>query len=128
MKIKLSKAQWEGIGKKAGWIKSAQPDFDHRDPKNYAPGQTPYTDEEWSKVRKMIGDAANAEAGIPIEELGDDTVSRRRHIKVTMSDGDVINTEINGTKKEIEDYYLKNNFVKQDEKTMHHGVKVEFLK
>jgi hypothetical protein len=23
MKIKLSKSQWEGIGKKAGWIKSA---------------------------------------------------------------------------------------------------------
>ena len=24
MKIKLSKSQWEGIGKKAGWIKTAE--------------------------------------------------------------------------------------------------------
>ena len=59
--------------------------------------------------------------------VGDDNLSRRRTVKVTMSDGDVITTEINGTKKEIEDYYLKHNFVKDDEVTMHHGVKVEFL-
>lgn len=26
MKIKLSKSQWEGIGRKAGWIKTAAPD------------------------------------------------------------------------------------------------------
>jgi hypothetical protein len=56
-----------------------------------------------------------------------DDISRRRTVKVTMSDGDVITTEINGTKKEIEDYYLKNDFVKEDETTMHRGVKVEFL-
>jgi hypothetical protein len=26
MKIKISKSQWEGIGKKAGWMKTAAPD------------------------------------------------------------------------------------------------------
>jgi len=27
MKIKLSKSQWEGIGKKAGWMKKANEDY-----------------------------------------------------------------------------------------------------
>ena len=140
MKITISKTQWETMGKQAGWMKQASPsDFNHRDPKNYAPGQTPYTDEEWSKVRKMVGDAANAEGTISIEELDkepelkDDMTYKRRHIKVTMSDGDVINTEINGTKKEIMDYYLPNGKGIDQDYDMHnpnkvrHPVKVEFI-
>ncbi|MFA5314221.1 MAG: hypothetical protein WC375_13045 [Methanomassiliicoccales archaeon] len=104
MKITLSKAKWEEIGKKAGWFKSAQiiPDD------GFADGGEAYTDEEMAMIE-------------------DDNTSRRRTVKVTFNDGDTISTGINGSKKEIEDYYLKHEFVKQDETTMHHGVKVEFL-
>ncbi len=59
-KIKISEKEWNLIGHKAGWIKESQFEFDHRDPKNYAPGQTPYTDEQWGKVRKMIKDDAHS--------------------------------------------------------------------
>ena len=50
-----------------------------------------------------------------------------RPVRVTFSDGDVMTTNINGSNEEIEQYYLTNDFVKDDETTMHHGVKVEFL-
>ena len=114
MKIKLSRNQWEEMGKKAGWMKTSaeSPDksFDHRDPKNYAPGQTPYTDSEWEKVRKMISDAAEEDPG----ELGeaealkesDDSISRRRSIKINFNNGDYLTTDITGTKKDILKYYL----------------------
>jgi hypothetical protein len=59
MKTKLTKSHWQFIGTKAGWIKESQNEFDHRDPKNYAPGQTPYTDEEWSKVKELIKDESH---------------------------------------------------------------------
>lgn len=59
MKTKLTKSHWKFIGEQAGWIKIAQSNFDHKDPKNYAPGQTPYTDEEWAKVKDLIDDAAH---------------------------------------------------------------------
>jgi hypothetical protein len=94
------------------------------------PGQTPYTEEELKAVRKLVSDAALGDPG----EQGEsavlkeaDEVSKRRPVRVTFNDGDIVTTEINGTRKEIEDYYLKHNFVKEDETTMHHGVKVEFL-
>lgn len=58
---------------------------------------------------------------------GDDSVNRRRSVRVLLDDGDVITTEINGTKQEITNYYLDNQFVAQDETTMRSGVKVEFL-
>jgi len=104
MKIKLSRAKWEEMGRRAGWIKKADfMNFDHKDPKNYAPGQTPYTDEEWKSVSKMIGDAA--QANLAGEEY-DDAVSRRRTVKVTFSDGDTTTTDINGTVAEIKNYYL----------------------
>lgn len=57
-----------------------------------------------------------------------DDVSRRRHIKVTFEDGDTIETPINGTKKEIEDYYVGNYFnmgVENDK--MVKAISVEFL-
>ena len=80
------------------------------------------------KITKQQWVEAGTQAGwLKVSDMNDDAVSRRRAVRVTMSDGDVITTEINGTKKEIEDYYLKNEFVKADEKTMHRGTNVEFL-
>ena len=51
MKIKLSKKQWELVGKKAGWIKKAQiiPDD------GIADGGEPYTDEEMDLMEKENG-------------------------------------------------------------------------
>jgi hypothetical protein len=40
----------------------------------------------------------------------DDRKRRRREVKVTFKNGDVINTAINGTKEEVENYYLNNKF------------------
>ena len=98
MKIKLSKEKWKEVGKQAGWMKQAGP-----------------------------YDATMGYSGKDLASDIDAAKSRRRTVKVTMSDGDTITTGINGTKQEIIDYYTKHDFVKQDEKTMHHGVNVEFL-
>lgn len=48
MKIKISKSQWQLIGKKAGWIKEAQVIPDD----GYADGGEPYTDEEMDLMEK----------------------------------------------------------------------------
>jgi len=48
MKIKLSKSQWEFIGKKAGWMKTAIIPDD-----GYADGGEPYTDEEMELMKKQ---------------------------------------------------------------------------
>ena len=121
-KIKMSKKEWSDIGKKAGWMKKAQ--FEE----NMMPGQTSYTNDERDKLHGMVGDAATAIDQIGEEELdNDDNVSRRRTVKVHLSDGDIITTGINGTKQEIEDYYKNNEFVAEDEVTMRSGVQVEFL-
>jgi len=48
VKIKFSKAQWEGIGKKAGWMKMAIIKDD-----GIADGGTPYTDEEMDLMEKQ---------------------------------------------------------------------------
>ena len=49
MKIKLSKAQWEFIGKKARWMKKAVINDDgYAD--SYADGREPYTDEEMDLI------------------------------------------------------------------------------
>ena len=187
MKIKLSKSQWEEMGKKAGWMpeprecncgsgKIQEPAYDARGifltnvcPKcrskklskyrqdvlenpsyeadepiepeaksvkkikiaqfeeKMMPGQTSYTDEEKKMRDSLISDSVKAEDKVGINVLDDDNISRRRTVKVTMSDGDTITTGINGTKKEIEDYYLKNWFTKQDENTRTRGIKVDFL-
>ena len=58
----------------------------------------------------------------------DSNVSRRRVVKVTFDDGDSLVTQINGTKDEITEYYMMNDFVLQDEDTTHRGIFVEFLK
>jgi len=98
MKIKLSKSQWELVGRKAGWIKQSK--FEEK----MIPGQTPYTPEEKAKLYSLVGDAAKGDQG---EEFDDnDPYIKMRPIRVTFNDGDVIETNINGTKKEILKYYL----------------------
>jgi len=131
------------MGKKAGWIKTAE-EIKASDlfSKFLQEGKTPQ--ESAFEILDVLTNGAFASVEEPrrseminqvIEKFNkkpigtnDDNVSRRRSIKVTFDDGDVVHTEINGTKKEVEDYYYKNDFVKNDEKTMHHGVLVEFLK
>ena len=123
MKIKLSKNQWESIGKKAGWITASE--------SGMIPGQTPYTPEEKEKLNSLISDAAEGDPG---EAYEDDLISRRRVVKVTFSDGDSLQTWINGTKQEILKHYLPygNRGVDQDydnanPEKLRHPVKVEFL-
>lgn len=98
MKIKLSKTQWEQLGKKAGWMKESQ-----------APKE----------------DDAN--------------VSRRRHVKVFFSDGDYLETPINGTVPEILEYYMPwkdkdgkprgpdQDYSNANPNALRHVVNVEFL-
>ncbi len=57
--------------------------------------------------------------------------TQKRNVRVVFEDGNYIDTTINGTKKEIKDYYLNNYFNFGDtEETPHDimlkGVKVEF--
>lgn len=103
----------------------------------YAPGQTPYTPEELALHKKLISDALKGDPGEEGEGSAfkeDDNVSRRRVVKVTFSDGDYLQTWINGTKKEIMKYYMPygNRGPEQDYDDAHpektrHVVKVEFL-
>jgi len=61
MKIKISKSQWEKIGKTAGWTKNAQiiPDD------GFADGRERYTDEEMDLIEKQKVDAIKAENDRP---------------------------------------------------------------
>ena len=101
--VRMSKKEWQDIGKKAGWMKKAQ--------------------EIGGELDSMLSENPFENSDQNLE----DKVSRRRSVEVTLSDGEVIRTEINGTKEEIEKYYLNNEFVAQDENTMRKGVSVEFL-
>jgi hypothetical protein len=49
MKIKISKSQWEKIGKKAGWMKTAQIINDD----GFADGGARYTDEEMDLMERQ---------------------------------------------------------------------------
>lgn len=121
MKITISKSQWEEMGRKAGWTKKVA-----FKPPNMMPGQTPYTEEERKQLNELVGQASEGDPG---ERNEDDFISRRRVVKVTFNDGDVVQTPINGTKKEIEDYYLNQEPTDTwGEKRMHKPIKVEFLK
>jgi hypothetical protein len=53
----------------------------------------------------------------------------RRHIKVYFNNGDIIETEINGTKQEIANYYFQNEFNlgSGGNDLMVRATKVEFL-
>jgi hypothetical protein len=211
MKIKLSKSQWEGIGKKAGWMPDEKEEsqkwwgslsinemkaltrkyytdphitwsFVNQTPSlvediyqkenngktSEAPNNKTAASQKTTKPQNVIDAPKDIKAsdlfkkflqegkkpGQAAEELLDilttgtfaaieepkkteminnviekfsNDISRRRYVKVTMSDGDTITTWINGTKKEIEDHYLNHYSVKSDEKTMRRGVHVEFL-
>ena len=136
MKIKLSRTQWELVGKKAGWMKKAGLDdsknFDYSDPKNYAPGQTPYSKDEWDVVRKLVSDSADANETGEFGELEepDDNVSRNRVVKVIFDNGDSLRTSINGTVPEIRKYYMESGPQDYDmahPEKLRRPVKVEFL-
>lgn len=61
--------------------------------------------------------------------MNDDETSRRRVVKVTFSDGNTVNTDINGTKKEIEDHYIGKEFnFGVDGDVLATGVSVEFIR
>ena len=97
MKIKLSKNQWEQIGKTAGWIKKA---FDL--PEN-ADAIRSKRFQEYDKTMN-----SNVPVGMAPEDTGhhDDNISRKRVVEVTFNNGDKIRTEINGTVENITKYYL----------------------
>jgi hypothetical protein len=80
-----------------------------------ADGGERYTDEE---MDLMEGKAALRDP--------DRKVSRRRFVHVLFDDGQAIGTTINGTKDEIESYYIGQEFEKSDE-TIHKATKVEFI-
>jgi hypothetical protein len=76
MKIKLSKNQWEEMGKKAGWIKTAS-SLDGSSGKNarkiinniiskYSKGL--YRDEYWTPVNSIFSDLRNANIDYTIEK------------------------------------------------------------
>lgn len=69
------------------------------------------------------------EIRVMVESDMDADVSKRRSVKVTFDNGDVITTPINGTKKEIEDYYLNKyfNIGSGEEDEMAKVTGVEFL-
>jgi hypothetical protein len=58
MKIKLSKQQWQLIGKKTGWIKKAQVIPDD----GIADGGTPYTEEEMNLIESKESKNAKIDA------------------------------------------------------------------
>lgn len=82
------------------------------------------TQTQWEDIGKSAG-------WIEKNASEDDHVNRRRSIRVDFDDGDHLNTDINGTKQEIEDYYL--NSEPQDYDINHPDklrkpIKVTFLK
>ena len=135
MKIQLSKVQWEHIGRTAGWFKNpvratlvmdysgdqtvsvltrgskepyfvidGVPDFDLLDKEkiNRYLNETDWTDRGspgWITPR------INAKEFLKDEDLKD-PYKKMRSIRVTFSDGYHFETQINGTKKEILEYYM----------------------
>lgn len=129
MKIKLSKSQWEQVGKTAGWLKVAQVDpLQPIDGVQKAPNSNAkFKKDNRDKIQKSDGINETKVEGQNGQNDPNDPFKKMRHIKVTFDDGEVLETQINGTKKTITDYYTKNQFVKDDEVTMQRGVKVEFF-
>ena len=107
--LKMSKSEWEGIGKKAGWMDP----ISEREAKEKALRH--------ERTRDPVAEDVNQSLN------GDDGYKAMRYIRVTFDDGEVLETQINGTKAEIKEYYLTNDFTKSDEKTSNRGIKVEFL-
>lgn len=85
----------------------------------FADGGEAYTDDELDLMEgKPDPNAA---------QRADDEASRRRFIQVTFEDGNVIRTSINGTKDEVEAYYLGQQFELDETKPTVKAVKVEFI-
>lgn len=80
-----------------------------------ADGGARYTDEEMDLMEGKIQPT-------PEEQ------PKKWYVKVTFDDGEVMDANINGTQDEIRMYYLSNDFVLGDEKTMHRPINVEFIK
>ena len=86
--------------------------------------KTTLTFKQWEHIGNKMGWDITA-------QLNDDIIPRRRTIKVHYDDGDTTVTDINGTKQEIENYYLNSESVDYDisrPDATHRPVKVEFLK
>ena len=91
-KLKLSKVEWQSMGRKAGWLDGG---------------------ESFDEDEDIYGEEGDLESGLEgimgkEEEIDDSNVSRRRYVRVDFSDGDNLETAINGTKQEIRNYYLPN--------------------
>lgn len=56
--------------------------------------------QEWETMGKKAGWLKESQ----------ESISQRHTVKVTFEDGNTIVSEINGTKEEIEQYYLNNSF------------------
>jgi hypothetical protein len=78
------------------------------------------------KIAQGIPDTSEQSAKDSMQQASEEYV-RMRPVKVIFDDGDVIETNINGTKSDVEKYYLENDFTKSDEVTTHRGVQVIFL-
>jgi hypothetical protein len=77
-------------------------------------------------IREYINSILREE--LPMDDVSDDATSRRRTVKVTFDDGNTITTDINGTKQEIEDYYIGQVFNHgMEEDDLVYGTSVEFL-
>lgn len=109
MKIKLSKTKWEEMGKKAGWIKMSEKGYHiYNDTDNPCPncGNSDHfilnpsmpTIQECTKCKHQWN-PDNV-------KKSDSYISKRRSVKVTFSDGDHLETWINGTVPEILKYYM----------------------
>lgn len=151
-KIKISKREIDAIGKESGWTRKAEIEADLFEFQEFLPENIQGILDRFSErhedhedqyllckslIEELEQNGYTADYdldGMPFglkklegEGSPDDLVSRRRTVAVTMSDGEVITTDINGNKKEIEDYYLTNEFVANDEDTLRKGINVEFL-
>lgn len=95
MKIKISKSQWECVGKKAGWIKKAQGRMNRGEEEMYpstgkgsvvpddgfADGGTPYTSEEMDLIGKQDNTKAEVqrikdEVAKVVDEYADNLLSK----------------------------------------------------
>jgi hypothetical protein len=132
MKIIISKSQWNEIGKKTGWMRVAE-EISYQDlyQKYLQEGKTTI-----QAAEELLGIMTNGGFDMVEEpkrtQMINQIINRypkeTHFVEVTFNDGDKVRTSINGTKEEVEKYYLTNEFTKNDESGKHKGVKVEFIK
>lgn len=163
MKIHLSKAQWEHIGKTAGWFKNpmrATLVMDYagdqtvsvltrgsKEPYFVIDGVSDFDRLDRDKINEYLNQADWTDRGSPgwitprlkadefmkVEDPND-PYKKMRSIRVHFSDGDIVNTTINGTKKDILKYYLpygshgdEQDFDMANPDKTRRAVRVEFL-